>query len=544
MFGVRRRWPILTAAGAALLYAVNNYRITGLEHLHLQPLTRTQQPSAEQRATSPFGLPDGGLAFDLTQFGIQTSPSLIPGSDFEIGDFSTSASQPSPVWGDRLSVGEKLALWQDDLAAQQRSQGAEVDGVPGFPMPSPIPAPLGLNGAGLSGFGTGSRGAEGAASTVLPSTTASMVPNILDRPPGGMRTSLGGTTLPAALGSSSASAFGGGKVDDNPTVRIASFHVPELGPAMLNKPNVIQMLVAILRQYDVVALQGIHSSRDDVLPMIVDKLNQAGGRYDYLIGPRVGRTAPHHQFAFVFDTDKLETDRFALYSVEDPEDLMTREPLVAWFRCKGVPLRDAFTFSLVNVSIDPSFADAERSMLPGLIDAIARDGRQEDDWIMLGDFAGGNAELSVLDAASIRFALPEIPTDVAGTRMLDTLFFSARATTEFTGRAGAFDFLRKYNLSIERALEVSPHMPVWAEFSRVEGAHPGRIAPLLSSVPHRSAGAFPALVAREATGRHARSDYQERELTKRSTPSPENSHSEPTTANSNLSIAWLDRIDG
>jgi len=303
-------------------------------------------------------------------------------------------------------------------------------------------------------------------------------PTTLESITAGTMTGLGGTALPKLFAGSPPSSIGAA-TGDNRTVRIASFHLPALGPALLNKPHVVQMLITILRQYDVVALQGIQSSRDDVLPMIIDKLNQAGRRYDYLIGPRVGRAAPHHQFAYVFDTDKLETDRFALYSVDDPEDLMNREPLVAWFRCKGVPQRDAFTFSLVNVWIDPSFADAERSTLPGLIDAIVQDGRNEDDWIMLGDFAGGNAQLSMLDAASVRFALSDIPTDVAGTSMLDTLFFSARATTEFTGRAGAFDFLRKYNLSIERALEVSPHMPVWAEFSSIEGAQPGRIAPLI-----------------------------------------------------------------
>ncbi len=181
----------------------------------------------------------------------------------------------------------------------------------------------------------------------------------------------------------------------------------------------------------------------------------------------------------MFDTAKLETDRYQLYTIDDPEDLMTFEPLVAWFRCKGVPQRDAFTFSLVNINIDASFADAERGVLPALIDAIEGDGRREDDWIMLGDFAGGNAQLAMLDENRVRFALSDVPTDVAGTRMLDTLVFSPRATTEFTGRAGAFDFLRKYNLSMERAVEVSEHMPVWAEFSCVEGAQPGRIAPLV-----------------------------------------------------------------
>lgn len=474
MFGIRRRWPILTVAGAALLYAVNNYRISGLEHLHLEPLERSQ-PAKSQLGANPLqNLAEGGLGFDLTQFGIQTSPSLTGSSDLGVDPYSASASQHSPAWRNVLSAGEKLAFWQDKLTPPERSTGTGVASSLGFPTSSPIPAPLGLSSSGPSSRGLGM---SDFASSL--SGSANLAPTTQESIPAGTMTSLGGSTLPTLLANSPLGALGGSVAGDNRTVRIASFHIPALGPAMLNKPHVVQMLVAILRQYDVAALQGIQSSRDDVLPMIIDKLNQSGRRYDYLIGPRVGRAAPHHQFAYVFDTDKVETDRFALYSVEDPEDLMNREPLVAWFRCKGVPQREAFTFSLVNVSIDPSFADAERLMLPGLIDAIVQDGRHEDDWIMLGDFAGGNAQLSMLDAASVRFALSDIPTDVAGTRMLDTLFFSARATTEFTGRAGAFDFLRKYNLSIERAMEVSEHMPVWAEFSSIEGAEPGRIAPLI-----------------------------------------------------------------
>lgn len=78
----------------------------------------------------------------------------------------------------------------------------------------------------------------------------------------------------------------------------------------------------------------------------------------------------------------------------------------------------------------------------------------------------------MFDRGNVRFAVSDIPTDVAGTQMLDTLLFSSRSTTEFTGRAGAFDFLRKYNLSMEQALESSQHMPVWAEFSCFEGADP------------------------------------------------------------------------
>ncbi len=265
-------------------------------------------------------------------------------------------------------------------------------------------------------------------------------------------------------------------------LRIASFHVPSLGATKLAKPHVFEMLVRILRKFDIVALQGIQTNRDDILPLLVERLNQSGGTYDYIIGPRVGRTPPLEQFAFVFDTLRLETDRFQLYTIDDPEDLITREPLVAWFRTKGPPTQQAFTFSLINLSLDLSLAERERDLLPNLIKAVEQDGRGEDDWIFVGDFAGGDAELNSLVSSGARLVVTGVPTTTDGLQMLDNIAFAGAATVEFAGKAGAFDFLRQFNLSLEQALEVSDHLPIWAEFSALEGAEPGRIAPVKEQV--------------------------------------------------------------
>ena len=97
--------------------------------------------------------------------------------------------------------------------------------------------------------------------------------------------------------------------------------------------------------------------------------------------------------------------------------------------------------------------------------------------MIVGEMKGGSRELPV-DRGTVRFAFTDIPTDVAGEQTRAGILFSARGTIEFTGRSGALDFLRKYNLSLERSLEVSEHLPVWAEFSAVEGGEPGRIAPV------------------------------------------------------------------
>ena len=68
------------------------------------------------------------------------------------------------------------------------------------------------------------------------------------------------------------------------------------------------------------------------------------------------------------------------------------------------------------------------------------------------------------------------PTNTRGDKQYDNILFSRVATTEFSGRGGVFDFLRQYNLTLEQALAVSDHLPVWAEFSVYEGGRPGSLA--------------------------------------------------------------------
>lgn len=480
MIQIRRRWPILATVVAALAYGANHYQLAGIEHLRLEPRPEPPAPTGGY-------LPGWGTNWVMVPAASDSVPSTT------MGPYASSPPSPNsgvPSWKEKLTLGEKLAVWQESHSnSAERTSVDAADALSigsSFPVSSPIPLPAGFEPSNDVLPETLPRLAGSMAGDALPSTTTAptVAPAPIQAPvapPGAASTvPLGNMAAVDSVPSDAPLSDGDGQAGarGSRVMRVASFNVRSLGPAKMAKPHITEALVTMIRQYDVIALQEIQSSRDDLLPMILDRLNQSGRQFDYLIGPRVGRTPPHHQFAIVFDTERLETDRYQLYTVDDPQDLLSYEPLVAWFRCKGVPPEEAFTFSLATVRLDDQFADSERTILPGLIDAIQRDGRGEDDWILAGDFGGGISQLTSLDNKEVRFAIRDLPTDVAGTRMLDTICFSARATTEFTGRAGAFDFLRQYNLSIERTLEISDHLPVWAEFSVIEGAEPGRIAPL------------------------------------------------------------------
>jgi endonuclease/exonuclease/phosphatase family metal-dependent hydrolase len=218
-------------------------------------------------------------------------------------------------------------------------------------------------------------------------------------------------------------------------------------------------------------------SRQDVLPQFVDEVNAAGRHYDYVIGPRLGRTSSKEQYAFVFDTASIEIDRSALYTVSDPDDLLHREPLVGWFRVRGPPPDQAFTFSLINIHTDPDETAQEVDALADVLRAVRDDGRGEDDVILLGDLNVDDAHLGRLGQISnLHWVVSRVATNTRGTKQYDNVLFSELATTEYTGRWGVFDMVRQFNLTVEEALEISDHLPVWAEFGLLEGGQRGRVA--------------------------------------------------------------------
>jgi endonuclease/exonuclease/phosphatase family metal-dependent hydrolase len=261
------------------------------------------------------------------------------------------------------------------------------------------------------------------------------------------------------------------------TIRIASFNIQVFGRTKISKPTVMESLTRIVRQFDVVAIQEIRSRDDDILPRFVDMLNGGERHFDFVIGPRLGRTDSTEQYAFVFDTQTLEVDRNQLYTLNDPDDVLHREPFVAWFRARGAPAEQAFTFTLVNIHTDPDEVEREINALDNVIHAVRTDGRQEDDVILLGDFNADDRHFGQLGrVANIFPALSNVATNTSGTRQYDNIVFDRLTTREFTGRSGVFDFLRAFDLSLDAAQEVSDHLPVWAEFSVVEGGQFGHVA--------------------------------------------------------------------
>ncbi len=263
---------------------------------------------------------------------------------------------------------------------------------------------------------------------------------------------------------------------NNATIRIASFNIQVFGNTKASKPHVMQELADIVNQFDVVAIQEIRSKNEYLIPNFVQLVNRSGRRFDHVIGPRLGITKITEQYAYLFDTQKIEIDLQSVYTVSDPDGLLHREPLVATFRTRVDP-DQAFTFTLVNMHTDPDVVAQEMDVLAEVYRVVRRAGRGEDDIILLGDFNTDDRHLGRLgQLPGIMPLIAGVWTNTRQNKQYDNIIIHRPSTTEYAGRSGVFDFMRFKNLSLQQAIQVSDHFPVWAEFSVYERDSAGRIA--------------------------------------------------------------------
>lgn len=257
---------------------------------------------------------------------------------------------------------------------------------------------------------------------------------------------------------------------------IASFNLHNYGKAKSRRDHILDYYSKVIKQFDVVAVQEIRSEDTNVVTKLIDRLNLGDGRWAISISPHVGRTSRKEQYAFIYNTQRVQM-LGRPYLVSDPDDLINREPFVALFGCLGISPNQAFTFSLVNFHIDPRNKESERRTIPALIKEIRNDGRLEDDVILLGDLQSSDNDLrSVLSTDNLNWLLRDQKTNTQSTIQSDNLVVNTRATVEFTGRCGTFDFMREFNMTMSEALEISDHIPIWAEFSIQEGVSSGAVA--------------------------------------------------------------------
>jgi len=259
------------------------------------------------------------------------------------------------------------------------------------------------------------------------------------------------------------------------TLLIGSFNANPLDAGKLAHPARLAALVQLLRRFDVVALQNIQLQAAGPLCQLRDHLNAAGRYYEVAFAPDSFLQPGQPFSAFLYDRATVEIDLAKLYWVEDLQGRLYDRPLVGTFRARGPDPSQAFTFTLVSVYVRPDRAKEELPLIEQVYRTVRRNTPGEDDILLAGAMQADQEYLRQWETnLHLTGAVGPVPSGAAGeTLPVDTILFARRATVEYTGRSGLVDLVREMGLSVQEAMELSDHWPIWAEFSVYEGGHPG-----------------------------------------------------------------------
>lgn len=171
------------------------------------------------------------------------------------------------------------------------------------------------------------------------------------------------------------------------TLDIISFNVRIFGQAKAAKPEVMQVIVDIIDDYDLISIQEMRDSSGDSARVLYGMMPDY---YEMWLSPREGRSRSKEQVIILYDTREL--DFISSTNYPDPGDVFERSPYTIYFRT----VDSEFDFHFTNVHLAPGDVEAELRALVSVIEDLQESG--DKDIILVGDF---NADGTYFDEDEI-----------------------------------------------------------------------------------------------------------------------------------------------
>ena len=253
---------------------------------------------------------------------------------------------------------------------------------------------------------------------------------------------------------------------DTSTIRVAAFNIQIFGATKRGKPEVMEVLTRIAREFDVVLVQEIRDISGETAPAYLAAINGLEGpTYAYVESPRLGRTSSKESYAYYWNTATVRLVEGSAYVYNDTRDVYEREPFIVSFTSGG------FDFTLIGVHTKPEEAKWEIGNLTLVADSVLVANPGEKDIIILGDL---NADGSYFDEDGpsplktepyIWVTSNSLDTMTKTDWTYDRVVITGASLHEYVDEScTAFYFDSEYGLSGEIVTDVSDHYPVYAVF--------------------------------------------------------------------------------
>lgn len=169
-------------------------------------------------------------------------------------------------------------------------------------------------------------------------------------------------------------------------LKIATFNIQNFGKSKLSSTAIVDTLSAIVRQFDIVAVQEISDKSNSVTTAFLKKINKAG-QYHYKVstskrtGEQTDDKSKQEQYAFYYNTDVVTLTNALLYD-DSKNDYFDREPYIAKFSTK----QDDLSFIICTIHTVPEYAVKEIGALIHVAKWIPTKFNTCDNIIFCGDF--------------------------------------------------------------------------------------------------------------------------------------------------------------
>lgn len=250
------------------------------------------------------------------------------------------------------------------------------------------------------------------------------------------------------------------------TIKIANFNIQVFGRTKAKKAEVMEILAGTISRFDIVAVQEIRDKTGSAVKDLEVAVDNLGENYDFVIGPRLGRTSSKEQYAYFYKVSTIAFEGSYTYD-DSANDVFHREPFIAKFKAKN----GNFDFILITIHTDPDHANSEIKALHSTATDAKNYFSDEPDIIILGDL---NADCSYFDENETDYPLRsseyrwlienDMDTNVAKSSCAyDRIIITTALNQDYVGVSEVFRFDLEFDLDCEPK-EVSDHYPVYAEF--------------------------------------------------------------------------------
>lgn len=174
-------------------------------------------------------------------------------------------------------------------------------------------------------------------------------------------------------------------------LEIASYNVQVFGQRKAQKPEVMNVLVSTIRQFDLISILEIRDSKETAVNTLLARVNSglpASQQYAMVVGQREGRSNSKEQNAFLYRKSRLSVEKYETYS--DPKDRFERAPFIVSFKTKDAAVS---SFVMVGAHTLPAQAQPELNAMVEVYE-YAKKKYKQMNILLSGDFNAGCSYLT------------------------------------------------------------------------------------------------------------------------------------------------------